>query len=152
MQIATGQEIDEDVAEGHRSRFESLLREQDQVFCVWVATDDTGEVLGWQALFPFRNNPALRPLAAESNTFIRRRTGIHNLGSDLISHAISHAEASSIQYIFAFVADSNRASLRLARKFNFTCLAQLPPVQKPPERWPESLYILPISAVTSNDG
>ena len=115
--------------------------QQNETFMLWVVADQDGDTPGWKSLLPFRSNPVLRPLMAESSTYVRRHARLLNLAGLLLARAIEHAEHSYIKLIVAFVADSDKASLRLAQKFEFVRLGSLAPTMKPPHRGSESLFI-----------
>ena len=94
--------------------FESKVNAQNNTFQVWVAVNVEGEILGWQGLLPIRNNPAILFLFAESSTYISPQNKAKGLGKALVEYALDHAKKTDLQYISAFVAESNTYSLRIA--------------------------------------
>lgn len=120
-----------DPAVDHRARFRRQIEEQDDDFKLFVAIDDEG-VVGWQALAPFRANPAVRGLFAESSTYVRTTNARAGVGRDLIFHALGHADRSRLQFVVAYVAITNERTLYSAQKAGFTLVGTLPSAQKPP--------------------
>lgn len=115
-----------------RARFHQQVAEQDENFKVFLAEDERG-LLGWQALAPFRSNPAVRHLMAESSTYVSAASGKLGVGRDLILHALRHADHSKLQYVVAYVASTNERTLYSAQKAGFHLVGMLPPMHKEPQ-------------------
>lgn len=121
--------------------FKNLIQQQDDTFRVWVAVKEEREVIGWQSLTRCCHIPLLRDLEAESSTYVRRRSGEPTVGEELLTHAITHANQSQIQYIFGHITATNRAAIRLANKCGFQWVGQIPPTSKHPARAGHKLFV-----------
>ena len=94
----------------------------------WVA-ETTDQIIGWQSLSPTNSNDSLYGHAnVMSSTYIKRRSGDRDLGSKLVGLAIQHALSSDISLVFAYIAQSNAASKRLARLHGFEMLGTFPKI------------------------
>src|SRR5579863_7183781 len=63
--------------------FAAKIRDQDDTFQLWVQEDSDGSIMGWQSLFPFRNNPVVARLMAESSTYVCPRHHGKGVGRSL---------------------------------------------------------------------
>lgn len=124
----------------YKARFAAQIAEQDENFKLFVAEDETG-LLGWQALAPFRSNPATRHLMAESSTYVRTNNNKLGVGRDLALHALRHADHSKLQYVVAYVASTNERTIYSAQKAGFVLVGHLPNMHKEP-KGPELAFLV----------
>jgi L-amino acid N-acyltransferase len=119
-------------SERYKEDFRRKIESQDETFQLWLAEDDQGNVLGWQSLSPFTNSPIVKRLYAESSTYICPNQRVRGLGKTLVAYALAQARLSSLQYVIAFVVESNTAALRIGEQLGFAQLGILPsPVRSP---------------------
>jgi L-amino acid N-acyltransferase YncA len=93
-------------------------------FGFWVYETDAGEVVGWQSLMPFENNPLERATIAESSTYVARDWARSGVGEALLRHAMVAAEDRGLTYVFGFVV--NEASVRLVEKCGWHRVGDMP--------------------------
>jgi L-amino acid N-acyltransferase YncA len=106
-----------------RSFFRQRIEGQNDCFKVWLEETPEGELTGWQSLLPFRNNPAVMHLMAESSTYISSNYQGRGVARRLLSHALSEARKSSLQWVIGFCSADNAAVLSLARSVGFEIAA-----------------------------
>lgn len=109
-----------------RQKFHANFRERQGIFNFWVAVDTENKVVGWQSLVKFSNNPFRQDTYAESSTYIARATRLKGLGRTLLSHALQEAEASTLEYIIAFIAQKNEAARKMARETGWLEVGEIP--------------------------
>jgi L-amino acid N-acyltransferase YncA len=106
--------------------FRRRVETQDDVFQVWVAEDDAGDLLGWQSLSPTMNHPVLRNLIAESSTYICPNQQAKGVGRGLLSYALRHAQNTPLKYVVAFIFTDNVGALRIIDSLGFKRVGDLP--------------------------
>jgi L-amino acid N-acyltransferase YncA len=121
--------------------FREKIKNQNDSFKVWVEENEVGELLGWQALFPCRNNPAVMHLMAESSTYISPRFQGKGVARRLLSHALKEAQKTPLQWIIGFSSSENKAIISLALSLGFELGMTLPPTTKEPKQ-PELALLL----------
>jgi L-amino acid N-acyltransferase YncA len=132
--------------DAHLGFFRARLTAQDETFQVWVAEDETPEVLGWQAVSPMRNHPGLRSRSAESSTYVSARAKGRGVGHRLIRHACEHARDSGLFQVFAFVAVNNPAMLRILESAGWTRVGEVGPAPRLAQAAPTTFWVYQVPA------
>lgn len=101
------------------------IRSQKSTARIWIAKAEH-VVVGWQSLLPCRPNPFFHDLHVESSTYTRRRSGVPDLGYQLLLFATQYANTSPIEMILGFVMHDNVPSLRMMTKCGFKKAGALP--------------------------
>ncbi|MBF6023393.1 GNAT family N-acetyltransferase [Lysobacter niastensis] len=101
-------------------------------FGFWVACDDEGVVVGWQALLPFDNNPATRPFLAEASTYVASASARRGVGEALIRHTMDHATAGALQYVLGFISSENPGAQSMVMKCGWNRAGEMPGTSKAP--------------------
>jgi phosphinothricin acetyltransferase len=115
-----------------RGFFHQRIRAAEPPFGFWVAEAVDRTVIGWQALLPFNNNPAMRPCLAESSTYVATAHARNGVGEALIRHAMRLAGESTLQYILGFISAENGRSLAMVEKCGWLRVGLIPGTQKEP--------------------
>lgn len=123
--------------------FNEYFSQVDQTFKIWVAVED-GTIVGWQSLLPNRINPVIRSVFAESITCVDPRKGNSGIATQLVQHAIDHARASKIHYIFGYIDTENIGAVKLVEKLGFTQVGRIEGIEKANVA-PQMLYVYYIS-------
>jgi L-amino acid N-acyltransferase YncA len=130
----------------HLAFFRERLTAQNETFQVWLAEDETPEVLGWQALSPMRNHPELRSRSAESSTYVSARAKGRGVGHRLIRHACAHARKCGLLQVFGFVAVNNPAMLRILDSAGWTRVGQVDPAPRLAQAAPTTFCVYQVPA------
>ncbi|MDH3353581.1 MAG: GNAT family N-acetyltransferase [Chromatiales bacterium] len=94
---------------------------------IWVF-EQSGVVIGWCSLSPYRcGRKALRH-TAEISYYIDTAYQNRGIGSQLMQYAIENAPARKFHNLFALLLASNPLSIRLLTKFGFEQWGRLPEV------------------------
>ena len=137
-----GYEIDPAKKEKYAGYFKGLIQSQDDVFKFWVAEAENGEIVGWQSLMPYGNNPFSRELGGESGTYVRRSSQAGGVAYILLFHVIAHAKATPLRHVVAFVAEDNQAVEEVGRKLGgWQRVGVIPASSRPPKRPAMVLHI-----------
>jgi phosphinothricin acetyltransferase len=109
------------------------VRELDLPFL--VATSDTGELLGFAYLAPWRQKSAYRKTV--ENTIYLKHTALgQGLGPRLLSELLRLGKEAGIKEVVAVISDSEAdTSIRMHKKFGFKKVGQLPGVGNKFNRW-----------------
>jgi L-amino acid N-acyltransferase YncA len=126
---ATGCAPDLKKLDDYAFQFKKALVNDNCIFKYWVVCSDGGEVLGWQSLQPYGNNPLIRYRNAESSTYAKPKQKLGMLGKRLLVHAIKHAETSPIEVIWGVVSQSNIGSIRMMRSCGWVRVGEVPPAE-----------------------
>lgn len=114
----------------------------------WVA-ETPDQIIGWQSLAPTNSNDSRYGHAnVMSSTYITRRSGDRDLGSKLVECAIQYALSSDISLIFAYIAETNVASQRLARLHGFKMLGTFPKISGWSDGEPLQYWFRPTTSET----
>jgi L-amino acid N-acyltransferase YncA len=101
-----------------------FLNHQDR-YAVFV-TVETGRVVGYAALSPYRyGRPVFSGTCELSYYFARTHRG-RGLGTELINHAIDHAANSGFRLIVALILECNQRSVGVLTKCGFAISGRLP--------------------------
>lgn len=112
-----------------------LLQTRDDVYKFWVCEAENGEIVGWQSLMPYGNNPFSRELGGESSTYVCRAAQIQGVAHIMLFHVIAHAKTTPLHHVVAFVAEDNYAVEEIGRKLGgWQRVGVIPPSPKPPRR------------------
>lgn len=137
-----GYEIDPTKREKYCADLEGMMRSQDDVFKFWAAESESGEIVGWQALMPYVNNPFSRELSGESSTYVRPSAQAGGVAYILLYHVIAHAKTTPLHHVVAFVAEDNKAVEQIGAKLGgWQRVGVIPPSPKPPRRPSMVLHI-----------
>lgn len=112
----------EEVSKKFRRNFD----ERNSIFNFWVAVNDSGDIMGWQSLIPFSNNPFRMIEYAESSTYISLHQRKMNLGSQLLAHALGEAKKNGLKFVVGFVASNNHSVIRLTQEIGFKLVGEMP--------------------------
>jgi len=130
-----GYEIDPGKRAKYLAYFRALLQLRDDVFKFWIAETEGGEIVGWQALMPYGNNPFSRELGGESSTYVRTTAQARGVAYILLYHVIAHAKTTPLHHVIAFVAEDNLAIEQIGGKLGgWQRVGVLPSSPKPPKR------------------
>jgi|SRR5579863_1036706 L-amino acid N-acyltransferase YncA len=99
--------------------FRGRILGQTPIFQIWVAEADR-EVIAWQSLSAWANNPVTRPLFAESSTYVDAAYHSKGIGRSLLLHAMRHGRKVGIRVIVGFVSPTNRRSIALLKSIGWT--------------------------------
>lgn len=97
--------------------FLNKIESQSDTFMVWIAEHmKRKEIMGWMALSPFINNPAIRNYFAEASSYVKKEWQGTRVGSALAAHAFSYAEEhSSLIAFFGIIHSGNAKAIALAK-------------------------------------
>lgn len=113
-----------------RAKFHENFALRNGIYNYWVAANIDGEILGWQSLIKFSNNPLRENLHAESSTYIAKNARALGLGYLLVEHVIKEAEKTKLECIFAFIAKTNQAAAKIGKDLGFLEVGQLPSLKE----------------------
>lgn len=115
-----------------RSKFDGVL----SAGLPWiVAESESGEVLGYAYVMPWKSKPAYRYTVEDSIYLHRDATGL-GLGSLLLADLIERAAACELRQIVAVIADQGAAaSIALHDRFGFVEAGRLDAVGRKFDRW-----------------
>lgn len=125
-----------------RQKFQANFREREGIFNFWVAEDEERQIVGWQSLVKFSNNPFRQTTYAESSTYIAKGTRLKGLGKTLLDHAVKQAEQSSLEYIIAFIAEKNAAARKMAQDVGWMEIGAIPAQLQPQERMHNKIFLV----------
>jgi len=146
------QRLDEDQPPNEESlnHFRKMLEEQDDVFQCWVLEED-GEIKGWGSVNPMRNSPALRNTMAECSCYIARCERGKGFGKRFLEHIIEYAEQTPIEQLIWFSGKSNQKAQDNLRHCGLYPIAEIPPVEKAPDRDVIVIMARPVGKITPRD-
>jgi phosphinothricin acetyltransferase len=120
--------------------FLQRIRAAESPFGFWVACDQAGEVIGWQALLPFDNNPATCSYVAEWSVYVAGAHARIGVGEALTRHAMKYAREGRLQYLIGLIASWNHRALAMAEKCGWVRVGVLPATDRAPAR-PEIIIV-----------
>jgi len=112
----------------------SWLQARSGAFSAIVAIDDTGEVVGFGALSPYKERAAYRT-SVEDSVYVRRDLGGQGVGSLILGRMVEVAADSGFHTIFARINASGEASIALHRKWGFELVGIEREVGRKFNRW-----------------
>lgn len=124
----------------YREIFKEKFDQVDGTYKIWVAELDE-ELVAWQYLMPFENNPVARNFSAEISTYVNPEHQGKGIGTALVKYALKHAEHTLLQYVCGFVTKDNSAMLSVADKLGFRTIGKFPAPIKSPEA-DESFFLV----------
>lgn len=127
--------------ERYKESFRNKFREVGCIFKIWVAVDEQGEVIGWEYLMPFENNPAVRHLTAEFSIYLSPAHRGQGIGTALLRMAIGHARHTPLQFIVGYVSAENSAMQAVCEKLGFVKAGEYPPPLKEPYYGRSYMYL-----------
>lgn len=114
---------------------ESWLQARSGAFSAIVAfDDDTGEVVGFGALSPYKERAAYRT-SVEDSVYVRRDRGGEGIGSLIVRELIHMAQTSGFHAMFARINATGEASIALHRKWGFELVGVEKEVGRKFNRW-----------------
>ena len=100
-----------------------------------VATSDSGELLGFAYLAPWRQKSAYRK-TVENTIYLKHSTLGQGLGPRLLSELLRLGKEAGIKEVVAVISDSEAdTSIQMHKKFGFKKVGQLPGVGNKFNRW-----------------
>jgi len=105
--------------------FAEKLDLQTEIFGIWVAVREDN-IVGWQGLYPCRNNPIEALTVAESSTYVSPTTRAKGVGRTLLLFAQEHAMRVQLRELRGNIATTNTASLRLVDSLGWSKVGTLP--------------------------
>jgi len=115
------------------------LREQNDVYPIWVAEDETG-VLGFLALSPmYSGHPVLNAVFGETSLYIGKGHQGRGIGPQLLKKAVSHCDSSPLKFILGTTSVVNFPSQKTLQRLGFQKMGMLPASDKAPQL-PALLY------------
>ena len=112
----------------------SWLQARSGAFSAIVAIGDTGEVVGFGALSPYKERAAYRT-SVEDSVYVRRDLGGQGVGSLILGRMVEVAADSGFHTIFARINASGEASIALHRKWGFELVGIEREVGRKFNRW-----------------
>ena len=112
----------------------SWLQARSGAFSAIVAIADTGEVVGFGALSPYKERAAYRT-SVEDSVYVRRDLGGQGVGSLVLGRLVEVAADSGFHAIFARINASGEASIALHRKWGFELVGIEREVGRKFNRW-----------------
>jgi len=130
-----GYAIDPAKRAGYVAHLTWMMQSRNEVYKLWVAEAETGEIAGWQGLMPYVNNPFSRELSGECSTYVRPSSQAGGVAHILLYHVIAHARTTPLHHVVAFVAEDNKAVEQIGGKLGgWQRIGVIPPSHKPPKR------------------
>lgn len=127
--------------ERYMESFRNKFGEVGCIFKIWVAVDGRGDVIGWEYLMPFENNPAVRHLTAEFSIYLSPTHRGQGIGTALLRTAIEHARHTPLQFIIGYVSADNAAMQAVCEKLGFSKAGEYPPPLKEPHYGASYMYL-----------
>ena len=123
-----------DLPEGvtYKPNFERQLREQDKNFKTWVVEEESGGLIAWTSIVPFRANPATRDLMGELSIYVRSESSHQNVARDLMFHALRQADLADLQYVVCYIAETNTRTIQFGQRGGFIVVGTTPPMAREP--------------------
>jgi L-amino acid N-acyltransferase YncA len=94
---------------------------------IYVYEDETGLVVAYLSISPYRDRPALAR-TAEVSYYVDYAHHGKGIGSALLEHAIQEARRIGKKVLIAILLEDNTRSIRLLEKFGFNRWGHLPEV------------------------
>lgn len=110
----------------YEAYFESRLAVQDDVFQYFVVEDETGDIVSWQSLSPFRSNPAVAGIMAELSAYASPTATPGRPTLLGLEALLRFADQSRLHYVVAFIAETNTKALRLAEHVGLERIGTFP--------------------------
>jgi L-amino acid N-acyltransferase YncA len=133
-------------ANDYHAYFKRRLNAQNDVFKVFVVENETGDVVAWQSLSPFRSNPAVSGVMAELSAY---SSPDHTPGRPTLlglEETFRFADASPLHYVVAFIAGNNPKALRLAEHLGMQKIGTFPVAPQAPHLPPLAYLVYPCAA------
>jgi phosphinothricin acetyltransferase len=100
-----------------------------------VATSDSGEILGFAYLAPWRQKSAYRR-TVENTIYLKHSAVGQGIGPKLLSELLRLGKEAGIKEVVAVISDSEAGtSIRMHKQFGFKKVGQLPGVGNKFNRW-----------------
>jgi L-amino acid N-acyltransferase YncA len=122
--------------------FKARIEEQNDVFRFFLIEDESGTVVAWQSIMPFRSNPATRGTMGEISVYTHPS---HSGGATSAGMTAmwAHADASPLQFLLAVIAENNKAARALANRFHMQELGVMPKSLKVADTPALAVYVYP---------
>lgn len=127
-----------------RQKFRSNFQERQGIFNYWLAVDGEQNILGWQSLIRYSNNPFRQDTYAESSTYIAKHTRTQGIGKLLLEHMLKEAEKSKLEYVIGFVSLTNAAARKITEETGWMEVGIIPPPKKGDYIFPKSFLVRPV--------
>jgi L-amino acid N-acyltransferase len=114
---------------------QSYILTRSGAFATIVAVDtDSGEVVGWGALSPYKDRPAYNT-SVEDSIYIRRDYNGKGIGRQLLGHLLDTARSHGFHSVLARIEATTEASLALHSKLGFETVGVEREVARKFGRW-----------------
>lgn len=113
-----------------RQKFRSNFQERQGIFNYWVAVGARQDILGWQSLIRYSNNPFRQNTYAESSTYIAKQARASGVGKLLLEHMLREAEKSELEYVVGFVSLTNAAARKITEETGWIEVGVVPASKK----------------------
>jgi L-amino acid N-acyltransferase YncA len=113
--------------EGALRFFAEKLDLQTENFGIWVAVCE-GNVIGWQGLYPCRNNPIEAFTVAEASTYVSPTSRAKGVGRALLVFAQEHATRVQLRQLRGTIVTTNSPSLKLVDSLGWSRVGAMPGV------------------------
>ena len=110
------------------------LQARSGAFSAVVATDDTGDVVGFGALSPYKERAAYRT-SVEDSVYVRRDRNGQGIGTLIVRSLLANAASSGFHAVFARINASSDGSIALHRKCGFQLVGVEREVGRKFNRW-----------------
>lgn len=119
--------------EGATQYWQRKLREQNEVYPIWVAQDESG-LLGFLALAPlYSGHPILNAVFGEASLYIGKGHQGRGLGGRLLQTVVNHCDASPLKFIMATTSMENGPSQKALQRMGWQKMGMIPATTKLPQ-------------------
>lgn len=133
LEVATST-VTFDLVERDLSEQKAWLAARTGAHTTLVAVDNTGEIVGFAALSPYRDRPAYRT-TVEDSVYIHRSHHRQGVGSLLLGELVASASASGFHAIMARIVGGHDASIALHASQGFEIVGTEREVGRKFNRW-----------------
>ncbi|MBI4674415.1 MAG: N-acetyltransferase [Chloroflexi bacterium] len=122
------------------SRYEWFDEHERDGYPIFVATNETGEVMGWSSLSRYKERFGYR-FSVESSIYIHPQWRGRGVGKLLMPPLIDAAREMGMHALIAGVSSDNVVSLKLHEQFGFERVAQFREVVYKFDQWLDVIYL-----------
>ena len=127
-----------------KEKFADNFQQRHGIFNFWVAVDTEKNICGWQSLIKASNNPFRHNTHAESSTYVSRKHRDKGVGKSLLDYVMMEAEKSHLEYVIAFIANTNEAIKRVVKETGWIEVGSVPASKKNKEAILKTFIVRPV--------
>lgn len=94
-------------------------------YSYWVA-EYNGGIIGFQSYLPLSSNPLKKAILVESSTYISEQAQARKVAYFLIELSLNYLKTTDVMYVGAFIGNDNFGAIKLAEKFGYTLVGNIP--------------------------